>query len=347
MCRWGKARLGVFLAICVALVTISGSAVRAQNDPPAVEVCTIALTGPAADEDAEISGLAWHGDTLLLVLENPNDYALDADSAGTFYALPKADILAYLDADDPAPLEPFAIPVIAPDIPRTIPGFDGFEAAVFVGDRVYLAAEVWLPQGGEMRGVIVGGNIAPDHSAITLDLDHAVELLPQTDFVNLSYESLLVDGDRLIAIYEANGADVNAQPVAYAIDLSLTTVTPLPLPAVPYRVTDATAPDSEGTFWTVNFYYPGDSHLFTESDPLPRLDTGVIPPHLVPVERLVALEITPDAIRLADQPPVLVALAGMLPRNWEGIARLDDRGFLIVTDRYPQTILGFVPVDGE
>jgi hypothetical protein len=34
---------------------------------------------------------------------------------------------------------------------------------------------------------------------------------------------------------------------------------------------------------------------------------------------------------------------GGLGRNWEGLVRLDDRGFLLVTDLFPGTILGFVP----
>jgi len=29
-------------------------------------------------------------------------------------------------------------------------------------------------------------------------------------------------------------------------------------------------------------------------------------------------------------------------RNWEGIAMLDQRGFLLVTDQHPNTILAFV-----
>jgi hypothetical protein len=30
-------------------------------------------------------------------------------------------------------------------------------------------------------------------------------------------------------------------------------------------------------------------------------------------------------------------------RNWEGVVRLEDRGFLLVTDTFPRTLLGFVP----
>ncbi len=29
-------------------------------------------------------------------------------------------------------------------------------------------------------------------------------------------------------------------------------------------------------------------------------------------------------------------------RNWEGIVRLENRGFLLMTDKYPETLFGFV-----
>jgi hypothetical protein len=33
---------------------------------------------------------------------------------------------------------------------------------------------------------------------------------------------------------------------------------------------------------------------------------------------------------------------GQYARNWEAIARLDDVGFLLATDKYPETIFAFV-----
>jgi hypothetical protein len=30
-------------------------------------------------------------------------------------------------------------------------------------------------------------------------------------------------------------------------------------------------------------------------------------------------------------------------RNWEGLARLDKKGFLMIVDEHPRTILAFVP----
>ncbi len=35
------------------------------------------------------------------------------------------------------------------------------------------------------------------------------------------------------------------------------------------------------------------------------------------------------------------------PCNWEAMVRLDDRGFLIMTDRYPSTLLAFVPLPAD
>lgn len=334
---------GTVLTIAV-LVCAPG--VTAQQPRPETPVTVIALNGPAAQPNAEISGLAWYGDTLLLLLENPHEYAAGA-VAGMFYALDKADILAYLDADAPTPLEPRPVPVYAPDIRRTLRGFDGFEAAAFVGDTVYLTAELYAAPLSTFA-VLVRGTVAPDLGAITLDLEHTATLDAQASFPNQSYEALIATEDWLYAIYEANGAAVNPQPFAYAVDHALTTVTTVPFPQLEYRITDATATDADGVFWAVNYFFPGDTHLAAERDSLAeRYGTGTTHTQFAQVERLVAFQIGAQAggsgaITLADVPPLLLELPTADARNWEGIARLDERGFLLVTDRYPNTILGFV-----
>ncbi len=329
----------------VMLIAAGGAspAAQAQDSRPAeVPVQRITLAGPAAEADAEISGLAWYGDWLLLVDENPDIYRTDGN-AGMFYALPKADILAYLDAADPAPLEPVAVPVVSADFTRAIPGFDGFEAAAFDGDRVYMSIEVWK-SGSEMRGVLVSGTIAPDLSAITLDLDHTVELLPQTTLTNIAYETLFVAGDRLIALYEVNGAALNPAPFAYSVSLDFTSVEQIPFLTIDYRITDATALDADGVFWAMNFFFTGDVNQQTDSDPIVAAwGQGATHAKFPQVERLLAFQYTPEGITLAGLPPIQFELSGLVSRNWEGLARLDARGFLVVTDMYPNTILGFVP----
>jgi len=43
------------------------------------------------------------------------------------------------------------------------------------------------------------------------------------------------------------------------------------------------------------------------------------------------------------QPPIQLKLINDdNSRNWEGIVRFGDEGFIIVTDKFPSTILGFV-----
>ncbi|HEX3050758.1 MAG TPA: hypothetical protein VHP83_08905 [Aggregatilineaceae bacterium] len=304
-----------------------------------VPVTLIELAGPAADADAEISGLTWYGDTLLLVAENPNLYA-SAGYAGAFFTLDKAAIVAYLASDSPAPLEPEPLPILSADIPRTIPGFDGFEAAVVQDDTLYLLIEA-IAADGTMRGYLVSGALSPD--GVTLDLENRVELLPQTDFFNTSYESLLIDDNTLLAFYEANGAVVNPDAEVYRVSPDLSSSETIPFLPLEYRLTDVTQPDANGLFWGINYFYPGDDFLAADTDPLadPRGSTHENYPQ---VERLVAFQLGADGITLADADPIWLELEGEDARNWEGIERLDDRGFLLVTDKYPQTLLGFVPL---
>ena len=315
-----------FAMALAALLILLGAAPTglAQQPGGPVMVQTIALAGPAAEQDAEISGLAWYGNALFLLVENPNIYA-SAGNAGMFYALHEDDILLYLlaqaNGQAPAPLEPLAIPVIAPDIVATVPGFDGFEAVAFSEDRVFLTIEAELAD-GSMRGYVVAGTIEPDLSAVTLDLENRVELPPQTEFGNMAYESLFVAGDSLVALYEANGAAVNPEPTAYVVDMDLQTTETIPFTHVEYRVTDATTLDADEVFWAINYFFPG-------------------------VERLVALQYGIDGVTLAERPPIQFYLPGGDPRNWEGVARLGEVGLLVVTDKYPETILGFVPFPAE
>jgi hypothetical protein len=310
------------------------AAVGAQGDLPEVPVRTIELSGPAASLAAELSGLAWSGDTLLLVAENPYIYAADG-FAGMFFALEKADLLTYLDAVDPAPLEPRPVPIMAPDIRASVPNFDGFEAAAFWEDRIFLVIEARRAD-GTTYGYLVRGTAAPGLAHITLDFDRVVELPPPSDQPNIGYESLFVSMGIVVVIGEANGLGA----VAMVFDTGLNYLDSMLFPPVPYRLTDVTPPQN-GIFWGIN---TGVGSV--ESDPLvERSGEGATHRHRPQVERMVAFEFSADAsayrVEVVEDSPVYLELS-ILPRNWEGIARLDGRGFLLVTDLWPRTLLGFV-----
>lgn len=334
-------------AVCCALFfLIIGTTTNAQTGPTEIPVQVIDLAGPAADRNAEISGLAWYGDTLILLPENPYLYATPGN-AGQIFALRKADILAYLAAADPAPLEPFLIPILSADLLTSLSGFDGLEAITVDGDRVFIVVEI-LRDYQTMFGYLISGSIAPDLSAITLDVTRYLEMGPQASLKNISYESLLMAGDQVVVIYEANGIAVNPYPVVYVVGPDLGSAQAMPFPYLEYRLTDATAPAENGVFWVINSFFPTYTVLLPESDPLSG-DGNLGETHRFypQVERLVALRYTPQGIQLLNRPPIWLRLSGPIPRNWEGIALLDDQGFLLVTDEFPGTVLGFVPVEAE
>jgi len=133
----------------------------------------------------------------------------------------------------------------------------------------------------------------------------------------------------------------------HLFDLQLNPLGTLPFVPLEYRLTDVTSPDAEGRFWAINYFYPGDKgKLNPAADELTDLyPAGPTHAQSEVVERLVEFQYTPAGVVRTDTPPIqLQLLSGGDARNWEGIVRLDERGFLLVTDKYPQTILAFVPL---
>jgi hypothetical protein len=313
-----------------------------------IPVTEIPLTDPVAQPQAEVSGLAWYGDYLILLPQYPNFSIEEGD--GAVFALPKADLLAYLDGTRAGPLEPIPIPFIAPGLAAQIDGFEGYEAITFLGDQAFLTIEARTAAG--MRGYLVSGRIAPDLSTLILNTATLAEIASQPEVGNKSDEALLVAGDRLVTIYEVNGAAINTSPVAHLFDTQLTPAGTIPFPNVEYRITDATALDGEGHFWAINYFFPGDTKLRPAGDPLAeRYGQGPTHAQSETVERLLEFQYSESGIGLADTPPIQLKLPdsiiGGLGRNWEGLVRLDDRGFLLVTDLFPETILAFVPAPGK
>ena len=298
-----------------------------------VAVIEIPLAGEAGKPEAELSGMAWYSDTLILLPQYPTRCGA---GDGCLWGLAKADILAFLDGSRREPLQPFPIRLLAPGANK-LKGFEGFEALAFAGDQVFVTIET---KPGKMLGCLVSGSITPDGSQISLDTAHATAIEPQSGITNLSDEALLVAGRRVFTFYEANGARVNPKPVAHLFDLTLAAQGTVTFPALEYRLTDVTPPDERGSFWGINYFYPGDSQL-AAPDPLAR-QYGIGESHARSpmVERLVEFHFTENGVELSAGAPLQLQLTDEA-RNWEAIARLDERGFLLATDKFPRTILGF------
>ena len=307
----------------------------------------IPLADPLGDRHAEISGMAWYGDYLIIVPQYPNFFlGEDAKEPGALFAIPKDAIMAYLDKESCEPLEAIQIPLDAGDA-YDIPGFEGFEAIAFHGDTVYMTIEVSGDEG--MYAYLVSGQIAPDLSGITLNTDKMMKIPTQSGVKNMSEEAIVLTDDSVITLHEANGVAVNPNPVAHVFGLDLSEKGTIPMANVEYRITDATTMDDEGLFWVINYFWPGEEVLKPEVDPIFE-KYGKGPTHAAAegVERLLALRYTGDGIQIADIPPIqLQLLADGSLRNLEAIARYEDQGFLVATDKYPTTIFGFVPLPEE
>jgi hypothetical protein len=187
---------------------------------------------------------------------------------------------------------------------------------------------------------ILRGTLGRD--GLVVSLEGATQIVAHSALSNKGEEALVALGDgSLLSLHEVNGWPLGKAPRATL--LAGGEAVAVPTPWLAYRLTDATAPDPSGCFWVVNYQWSGDRALRPTRDALTeRWGTGASHKGALVVERLVTWCLQGDAVLEANRPPILLEL-GPEPRNWEGVVRFDE-GLLLVTDRHPQTLLGYVPL---
>lgn len=339
----------ILLVIAFAIIAVGGSAgyyffywspdCEAAVYPPEIQITTIPLADPLDRRSAEVSGMDWYGDYLIILPQYFN-FAVGR----VLYAIPKAEILDYLEDPTGEPLESIRIPVDDELLEDSLRAFEGYESIVFSGNQVFLSIETSARR--QMQGYIASGNMSPDMSEIVLDEDHLQPIDLPLQIFNSADEAMFAADGQLIALYEVNGVDVNPDPVVNVYDLDRNPIGTLPFPNIEYRVTDATRLDENNNLWVTNQFSVGSLELRPEYDALAEAyGKGCTHAHYLTVERLVEMHYDPQAgISLTDTPPIQIQLDGDLRfRNWEAIVRLDDTGFLIASDKYPGTVLAFIP----
>jgi hypothetical protein len=293
-------------------------------------ITTIELAGPISDRSAELSGLAWHTDSLILLPQYPERFG---DGDGALFTLPKQDIVNYLDGKFIKPLTPTVIKLTATGLKESIKNFQGYESIGFHGDQVFMTVEAG--EGTDMHGYLVSGAIKGNE--IKLDTSKVIEIPLPIASENHTDEAMAVTEDKVLTFFELNGTDLNPKPAAQVFDFDLNLQASIAFPNIEYRVTDA-ALTSDNKIWIINYFFPGDTDMLPKVDPLAKFYKSK---QYDQVERLVELNYSASGITLIDAAPVQIPLIADA-RNWEGLALLDRRGFLIVTDKFPSTILGFV-----
>jgi len=293
-----------------------------------VDPIYITLNGDITNPDQEISGLAWHDDNLILLPQYPTD---------KIYSIPKEQIIDFLDSSRRTIL-PNVIKWDSSKLDKRICGFEGFESIVFNDDTVYITIEAERVR--KNSGYIARGIIDLSNNKIQINKKSLRKIKTPVTLRNMTYETILMGGNSVITIYEVNSAKINKTPVYYKFDKELKTQNSNPFPFTEYRITDATEIDEEGKFWVTNYFWPGDYAILK-----PDLDYTIASKNDIrPVERLLEFQIVDGTIARTETEPLDIKLSEFGDsRNWEGLVRLNDKGFLIVTDKFPGTILAFVP----
>ena len=297
---------------------------------------TIELSGPITDRKQEISGMDWYNDNLFLLPEN---------QGGFLFMIKKSEIKNNLKQDNQKPIVARQTKFNTPDYSILIPGFDGFEAICFSKENVYLSIE--SEHNDIMSGHIAWGTIDQKTFEINIPTNNLKKIATPIQIKNMSFESILMHNDNAIMLYEANGAKLQKGATHNIFSPNDQKVSRIRSVNIEYRITDATKVDENNKFWSINYFWPGDKKSLNPSKDLIFEKTPKGESHQSSniVERLIEFEVKDNRIELTESEPVQLLLDEDSPRNWEGIVRFENEGFLIATDKHPRMILSFVPFD--
>jgi len=306
----------------------------------------IELASPLNQPAAEISGLGWCDDNLLILPQYPK--RLSADKKVRFFTLKKKDIIDTIKGEAKKPLEPQPILVNENRLRKQVTIFDGYEAIACQGNTVWLSIEA-INLLGVYHSYLVPGRIdwSSDTPSLNINTEKLWSLNSQSKMRNIGDEAILLSDQNVISLHEVNDPRVIKHATANVLDRNSGTQSNVPFPSIPYRITDASKLDDQNRFWAINYKYSGDKFSRGTTDPLSQeYGEGESHKKYYNVERLLEFELRDDHIRLTDRPPLQLKMEGDEGRNWEGLVRLDKLGFLLATDKHPKTIFGFVPLPG-
>jgi len=323
------------LAILLIAYSINALAI----DETAVEI--IPLAAPLNQDKAELSGLSWCGDKLILLPQYPERFSDDGNSY--FYYLERQQITDYLDRVSTKALKAKPIKVNEKTLRKAVSIFDGFEAIACDGSDIWLSIEA-VTYLGKYQSFVVPATISfDDQVKIEIDQQKLVFLSSQSKMRNMGDEAIIMAGNDVIAVHEVNDQKLVATPKAKQVSKTNQSITELDFPHIPYRITDATKLDHNNRFWAINYKYSGDKFSRDSHDAITeKHGEGESHKQYYNVERLIEFSIENNNIKLAESAPIPLKMNHVEGRNWEGLVRLENKGFLLVTDKHPSTLLGFV-----
>lgn len=318
--------------------------IAAANLVNEISILKIPLLGEISARSAEISGMCWYGDKLILLPQYPSDF----DSTnGKIFFLNKSVLLNSISNSESTPLEPDYYSINSNDFEDLFRKGSGFESITINENTAFFTIENMSD--GKTETILICGEIDSINKIIELKKESIIKDPADLFIHNISSESILYYNDIIIPIFEVFGKNINNNPKVSVFSQKLEFVKKISFPNIEYRITDVTSVDESGKFWAINYFYPGDNKKLNPAQDEIILRHGLGKSHYIydPIERLIQFQIKENKIVLTEEPPVYLELKTNSGRNWEAIAKLDDIGFIIATDTFPETILAFVPYKND
>lgn len=302
------------------LVTISLHTYAQRN------TVEIPLPASISSKNMEYSSLAFCGSRIILTPQYPARYIYALDTAymdAAIQGTPTNDTLYELEFKN-------LYPLIA-----KIKGYEGMEACVVVGDRIFYTIETseYNDYCYLVRGAITG-------KKIMMDTSHLFPL-PKlhknvTGIVNeAGYESLayLPAKDKLLAIFEYNHLPGHSRGLL--VDTSLENSSTIDLQPIDFRITDIH--QRNGQLYGINYSYHGDYKAFEPDERIKKPDGADANWRKDCFARLVKFDVGEKEIKITPMAPFTWECD-----NWEGIL-IYKKGVLMITDQHPRTKLVYMP----
>jgi len=339
------------VSACNSSNTVNHNYRTTQETP----VHQIALAPPLDNRHAEISGMAWCDEDLLLLPQFP-DFAkrlnrLDKKNLSgleTFiYRIKKQQLDDYFN-NVIATITPEPITFIENNVRKKVEQFDGFEAIACIDNQMWLTIEN-SPRAPIFHSYAIQATADLDSPApsITLLTSSLKKIDSQTNTTNIGEEALLIDKERIITFHELNQHKSASAKLNWVNVINSDRGT-IPFVNLPYRLTDVTRLDNDNRFWGINYHYKNDHHFKKNNLDyiFEKFGKGITHQNNQNIERLIEFELTSSGVVLTNTPPIQLQLIDK-GRNWEGITRYGNHGLLIITDKFPSTIFAYVPFNNQ
>ena len=152
------------------------------------EILEIPLPAPINSAEAEISGMDWYEDQLVLLPQYPSRFEIDG--FGSLFMIEKSDIQDYINNPNGDPIQIERVKFDDGGISEQLKGFEGFESIAFHGDHFYVTVET--KPGASMLGYVYRGSIDQDMNVMTIEPEVYQAIKPQAWFANASEEAILI-----------------------------------------------------------------------------------------------------------------------------------------------------------